>query len=290
MTGPAPAVECDHVSFAYPGGARVLSRVTLRVEEGEFLGILGPNGGGKTTLLKIMLGLLRADEGAVRIGGVPPEEARRRGLIGYVPQRSGAELSFPVSAAQVVEMAAARDVPPWSGGGARVRERVRRALEQAGAAGYGERPIGALSGGQVQRVLIARALALEPRVLLLDEPLVGIDPAGQVAFAELLSRLHRELRLTILLVSHDVRTLAGASSRCDRVACLRGSLHFHAAPHGLTPRVLAEVFEHDLASVFGDVHVEAHAASECAAAGHGRHHPHQHAAREPPRPPGGTGG
>lgn len=268
---PSPAVEFRDLSFAYPGGRDVLSRISLRVEQGEFLGILGPNGGGKTTLLKIMLGLLDGYQGTVLIDNVPPHVARQRGLVGYVPQRSAAEMSFPVSAAQVVEMSAARDVPPWRSGGRLLRDRVRRALEHVDALAFADRPIGALSGGQVQRVLIARALALEPRILVLDEPTVGIDVPGQQRFASLLTRLHAELKLTILLVSHDVRTLAGASSRCDRVACLRRTLHFHAAPAGLNPQVLALVFQHDLASVFGDVHVDAHAAGACTDPSH--HHP-----------------
>ncbi|HVZ94141.1 MAG TPA: metal ABC transporter ATP-binding protein [Phycisphaerales bacterium] len=271
-THPA-SVEFQAVSFRYPTGGAVLSNVSLRVEPGEFLGILGPNGGGKTTLLKIMLGLLGGYTGNVLVGGVSPKVARTKGLIGYVPQRNAAELSFPVSATQVVEMGAMRHTPPWSRGGSALQSRVQECLRLVGASSYATRPIGALSGGQVQRLLIARALAPNPSILVLDEPTVGIDAAGQQQFAELLSNLHRELKLTILLVSHDVRTLAGASSRCDRIACLRRTLHFHAAPHGLTPQVIAEVFQHDLASVFGDVHVDAHPASECCTHDHERHHP-----------------
>lgn len=270
-----PAVQFEQVSFAYAGGAPALSGVSLRVEPGEFLGILGPNGGGKTTLLKIMLGLLGGYSGRVTVFGESPAAARARGLVGYVPQRNAAELSFPISAAQVVEMGATVRFGATRFGGSAVRERVRRSLSLVNAEALADRPIGELSGGQVQRVFIARALALEPRILVLDEPTVGIDVPGQQQFAELLARLHKELGLTILLVSHDVRTLAGASSRCDRVACLRRSLHFHAAPHGLTPQVLAEVFQHDLASVFGEVHVDAHAAAECCG-DHSHPHPHPH--------------
>ena len=134
-----------------------------------------------------------------------------------------------------------------------------------GAAGYADRPIGKLSGGQVQRVLIARALAANPRVLALDEPTVGIDAVGQQKFAELLGTVHREIGLTIVIVSHDLRAIVAG---CDRVACLARKLHSHVSPQGLTPQILAELFSHDLAGlrgVIGDVHVHAHASGACSA-------------------------
>jgi len=117
----------------------------------------------------------------------------------------------------------------------------------------------------LQRVWIARALANRPRLLLLDEPTVGIDPAGQQQFSDLLTRLRNEMDLTIVVVSHDLRTVAAG---CDRVACLARTLHFHDAPGGLTPAVLAEVFRHDVSAIFGDVHIDAHRAAECS-----HHHP-----------------
>ncbi len=257
------AVRFDGVSYAYPGGAVALENVSLSVPEGEMLAIVGPNGGGKSTLIKIMMGLIEGYRGRVEVFGSSPHEAQRRGLIGYVAQRSEAELGFPISGRQAVLMAAARRVPAWKGVPRDVRDRVERSLEVVHAQDYADRPVGALSGGQLQRVLIARALALGPRILALDEPLVGVDAAGQEQFKELLVRLRRELKLTILLVSHDLRTVAGGASVCDRVACLKRTLHFHASPAGVTPQVLAEVFQHDLADIFGDVHVDAHAASDC---------------------------
>ncbi|MEX2217784.1 MAG: hypothetical protein WD749_03410, partial [Phycisphaerales bacterium] len=116
---------------------------------------------------------------------------------------------------------------------------------------------------------IARALASRPRLLLLDEPTVGIDIAGQQRFSALLRTLHERLGLTIIVVSHDIRTIAAGS---DRVACLSRTLHSHTAPEGLTPAVLAEVFSHDVAAIFGDVHVDAHLARECPDPAH----PHAH--------------
>lgn len=258
-----PAIEYCGVSFAYPalGGPRqALSGITLAVRQGERLGILGPNGGGKTTLLKLTLGLLPLQQGTVRVWGMTPEAARRQGIIGYVPQRSEAELEFPVSARQVVSMSAGRGVAPWSGLPRDRAERVERSLDLVGALDLADRPAGKLSGGQLQRVLIARALAGDPRILLMDEPTVGIDLAGQQKFADLVRTLHERLGLTIIMVSHDLRTIAAGS---DRVACLSRTLHSHVAPEGLTPDVLAEVFRHDVAAIFGDVHVHAHPAHAC---------------------------
>jgi zinc transport system ATP-binding protein len=262
-------VEYSGVSFTYPvpagdgterGARPTLQNITLSVRAGERLGVLGPNGGGKSTLLRLTLGLLRGHAGIIRVLGLSPVEARRRGLIGYVPQKVEAELAFPLSVRQVVELSAARALPPWRSLSPEERRGVGEVLELVGASALAERPIGKLSGGQLQRAMIARALAGRPRILLLDEPTVGIDVEGQQRFAGLLRTLHDRLGLTIIIVSHDIRTIAAG---CDRVACLSRTLHFHAAPEGLTPRVLAEVFRHDVTGIFGDVHVDAHPAESC---------------------------
>lgn len=255
----------EGVTFAFPPRegvppVPVLENVTLEVKVGERLGILGPNGGGKSTLLKLTLGLLSGHSGTIRVMGLAPGEARRRRIIGYVPQRNEAELRFPLSARQVVGMAATAGLPPWRAAGAAERAAVEDSLAVVGASAIAGKPIGELSGGQVQRVMIARALACRPKILLLDEPTVGIDVSGQKQFADLLARLHDVLNLTIIVVSHDIRTVA---SGCDLVACLSRTLHYHVAPEGLTPAVLAEVFRHDVAAIFGDLHVDAHKASTC---------------------------
>jgi zinc transport system ATP-binding protein len=274
------AVEYESVSFAYGGpdgsSRAVLQNITLAVRTGERLGILGPNGGGKSTLLKLTLGLLRPHAGSVRVFGVPPEEARRRRLIGYVPQRIEAELAFPFSVRQVAQMGVALSASPMARLPREVRAAADEALELVGAASLADRPIGKLSGGQLQRVMIARALAARPRLLLLDEPTVGIDIAGQQRFSELLRTLHERLGLTTVVVSHDIRTIAAGS---DRVACLSRTLHSHTAPEGLTPAVLAEVFSHDVAAIFGDVHIDAHLARECPDPAHLHVHEHGPACR-----------
>jgi zinc transport system ATP-binding protein len=261
------ALSYEHVSHSYQGNASAAPRerlalqdITLSVRAGERLGILGPNGGGKSTLLKLTLGLLPLQAGSISVFGESPAHARRHRVIGYVPQRVEAELRFPLSARQVVELGAVLGTPPWRGMSREQRAAVDAALDAVGASAYADRPVGALSGGMLQRVLIARALAARPKLLLLDEPTVGIDPAGQQQFAELLMTLSRTLGLTMVIVSHDIRTIA---SGCDRIACLARTLHSHTGPEGLTPAVLAEVFRHDVAAIFGDVHVDAHAAASC---------------------------
>ena len=248
MSEQAWAIELERVRFSYasadPACAEellALKDVSLRVAVGQRLGVLGPNGGGKSTLVKIMLGLLRPSAGVVRVFGLEPVEACRRGLVGYVPQRTMAELAFPLSVRQVVRQGAMRGVAPWRGIDASRRAAVEEAVGLTGIGAYLDRPIGRLSGGQLQRTMIARALAARPRLLILDEPAAGIDPAGQQRFAELLGRVHAALGLTTVLVSHDLRAIAAG---CDAVACVSRTLHAHTSPRGLTPAVLAEVFRY----------------------------------------------
>ena len=277
--GDAPAVEIAGVSYTYPArGVRdepvtALRDVTLRVERGTRLGILGPNGGGKSTLVKLILGLIEPDEGTVRVLGRTASSARRAGLVGYLPQRITAEVDWPVSVRQAVAMPLATRTGPWVLRDRASEAAAERALALVGLSDLASRPVGALSGGQLQRAMIARAVAAEPSLLVLDEPTVGVDAAGQQRFADLIGTLHGELGITIITVSHDLRAVAAGS---DRVACLHRSLHFHDAPSGLTPAILAEVFAHDVEAVFGRLHVEAHTAAECDDPSHQRDDGHGH--------------
>lgn len=271
------ALDCRGVRYAYPGAGwggddagPALAGVTLAVRAGERLGVLGPNGGGKSTLLKVILGELEPDEGTVRVFGRSPTRARREGLVGYLPQRIGASRAWPVSVRQAVGMGAGVRVAPWRRLGDEQLSAVDRAMELVGIAHLAGRSVGRLSGGQMQLAMIARAVAIGPRLLVLDEPTVGVDVSGQRRFSDLIARLHAELGLTVITVSHELTTIAASS---DRVACLRQSLHFHDAPEGLTPAVLAEVFRHDVEAVLGSaVHVDAHAAEDCTDPDHQPHH------------------
>lgn len=267
------ALSLRDVCYRYPGASGyAVDGVSIEVAPGERLGVLGPNGGGKSTLLKLVLGLLEPREGTIRVGGLTPDEARRRGLVGYLPQKVNAGLDWPLSVRQVVAMPITSRLRPWQQPGEEAKESIARAIELVGMLEHANTPIGRLSGGQVQRAMIARAVAAGPRILLLDEPTVGVDVVGQRRFGELIERLHDELDLTVVTVSHDLTTVAATS---DRIACLRRTLHFHDAPEGLTPQVLADVFSHDVESVFGAVHVDAHAAADCDDPTH-THHEHSH--------------
>mgnify|MGYP006423593909 CR=1 FL=1 len=268
------AVEIDAVCYTYPGAeSAAVDGVSLTVERGQRLGILGPNGGGKSTLIKLILGLLEPTHGHLRVLGARPEAARLAGRIGYLPQRVEADLDWPLSVRQVVGLGITCRRAPWRGLSADERAGVEESLELVGMAAQASRPIGSLSGGQLQRVMIARAVAPRPELLVLDEPTLGVDVGGQRMFAEMIETLRARLGLTVVLVTHELRAVAGIA---DRVACLSRTLHFHDAPEGLTPAVLAQVFAHDVAGVFGEVHVEAHTAEECDDPAHTREDHHDH--------------
>jgi len=240
------AVCVDHVSFSYIPGVRILESVTLHIPRGTRLGIVGPNGGGKSTLLKLILGLLRPGVGRISVFGRSPHQACRLSMIGYVPQRHDVEIAFPLSAAQVVRQGIVGRTGMFRRASVDDRRAAAEAMEQVGIADLAAKPVGDLSGGQQQRVFLARALAGRPRLLVLDEPMVGIDEVGQAKFAQLMDSVHRTYELTVLIVSHDLRAIVAG---CDQVACLNRRLHFHDAPSGLTREVLAEVFNHSLAGV-----------------------------------------
>ena len=214
-----PVIALEGVSLARRGAA-VLEGVSLTVAHDDYLAILGPNGGGKTTLLQVMLGLVRPDRGLVRVLGGPA--GRAHGQIGYVPQDVRFDLDFPIRVLDVVLMGrlAARGLlRPFR---AADRAAARAALARVEMAELAERPVGALSGGQRQRVLIARALAMEPRVLLLDEPMASLDERIGRNLWELLGELARHM--AVVLVSHDIGAI---SHHVRSVACLNVRLHGH---------------------------------------------------------------
>ncbi|MBW2535695.1 MAG: ABC transporter ATP-binding protein [Deltaproteobacteria bacterium] len=202
------------------GGEPALEGASLEVEEGQFLGIIGPNGGGKTVLLKLILGLHQPDEGEIRVLGRSPVEAR--GEVGYVPQHAGFDLGFPIDVIGAVltgRLGHGRGLGRYS---ERDRAAAREALAKVDLQGHESRPIGALSGGQLQRVLIARALVSEPRLLLLDEPAASLDPHADRCVHELLAGLAGPI--TVVLVSHDVGLI---SNFISSVACVNRRLFYH---------------------------------------------------------------
>ncbi len=220
-------VRIDRV-WVYYRDIPVLKDVSLNIEAGEFSGLVGPNGSGKTTLLKVILGLVKADRGTIEVFGVSPEKlGRKRHLIGYLPQRSLIDWQFPASVLDVVLMGRYGRIGIVKHASDKDREIALQALDRVGIAELAQRQLGELSGGQQQRVFIARAIAAEPKILLLDEPVAGVDAATQDKFYQFLWELKRELGLTVVMVSHD---LAVISSYVEKIACLNQSLYIHAPP------------------------------------------------------------
>jgi len=223
------AIEFDGVDFAYPHGQRVLTGVDLRVDEGEFVAVAGPNGGGKTTLLRLALGLERPARGRVLLFGEPARTMRDRTRIGYLAQRSRIAVRAPATVREVVEAGRA---PLRLLGGLRRedREAVDEALERVGMAHLARRPVTRLSGGQQQRAFIAKALAARPSLLVLDEPTTGVDVEAQEALAALLDRLHTDLAVTILYVSHE---FGAVEHFVRRLVLVRERIVFDGPPSGL---------------------------------------------------------
>ncbi len=219
----------------------VLTNITMSLDEGRFLGIVGPNGGGKTTFLRVVLGLVKPASGEIRIFGKLPEEILKTGSIfGYLPQTFKVSPDFPVRVIDVVMMGryGRAGMLRW------LKEKdKRKAMEYLSVMGIEKLKdvqFGELSGGQQQRASIARALAGEPRILLLDEPSTGIDVIGQGDFYHLMKGLQKRFNLTILMVSHDIGTIP---AYIDEIACLNYTLHYHGNPVGaLNETVLTTLY------------------------------------------------
>ena len=212
-------IETQNLNFAYDQQP-VIRNVNLRIKSGDFMAMIGPNGGGKTTLVKLMLGLLNADSGSIRIFGKTPQEVSHR--IGYVPQDVHVNQNFPISTADVVLMGKLQPGKGWFRHSKENHKAALLALEQVGMQKYRDQRIGQLSGGQKQRVLIARALVTDPDILLLDEPTASIDAKGQNEFYALLKELNH--KITIIVVSHDLMVI---SRYVKSVACVNQRLHYH---------------------------------------------------------------
>ena len=226
-------VEIKNVCFVY-NGQTVLEDVSLDIRQGDFIAMIGPNGGGKTTLLKLMLGLLKPDRGTIRVLGDTTEKASHH--IGYVSQDVHINRSFPITAIDVVMMGKLAPKKRWVRSSTNDRREALEVLERMEVDAFASSKIGELSGGQRQRVFIARALVTKPKLLLLDEPTASIDAKGQAEFYAMLQTLNRDV--TILVVSHD---LVAISTHVKSVACVNKRLHHHHQAE-ITGEMLEEMY------------------------------------------------
>jgi zinc transport system ATP-binding protein len=230
----APVIEVENLSFRFDGGPPVLEDVNLEIAAGDFASVIGPNGGGKTTLVKLIVGLLTPTTGRVRVFGQSPVKARPR--IGYMPQHAMMDPRFPVRATDVVLMGRLGIGRRFGNYTRADREAAARALAKADLQNLGARPFSDLSGGQRQRVLLARALVTDPELLLLDEPAAGLDQKVEQDFFELLQELNRQL--TIILVTHDLGFVAGF---VRTVICVHGHVDIHPTST-LDGRAISEIY------------------------------------------------
>ena len=228
--GVTPVVELEGVSFGYRAGVRVLDDVSLRVDAGEFVAIAGPNGGGKTTLLRLVLGLERATTGTVKVFGRAGGKGVDGARIGYLPQRARLIGEAPVTVREVVSTGRLAPAGIWGPLRRADREAVARAIETVGLSDRADSPLKTLSGGMQQRALIAKALASEPTLLALDEPTTGVDAESQESLGVLLEGLRERLGVTILYVSHE---FGAVEHVVDRIVLVRGGIVYDGPPSGL---------------------------------------------------------
>jgi zinc transport system ATP-binding protein len=238
----SPAIVVDNVNFSYDS-IPVLEGVSFVIDSGDFTIMVGPNGGGKTTLLKLILGLLKPRSGSIRVFGKPPENARH--AIGYMPQYQLFDPRFPVTVEDVVLMGLLKEgrFGLYSKGDRTVAALV---LEEIGMAEYGKRSFSVLSGGQRQRALLARALVGNPEILLLDEPTANVDLEVETRLMSILEELNR--RMTILMVTHDLGFVTESVKAC---VCVNRKTFVHPTSQ-LTGEVLQECYGQNLRIVRHD--------------------------------------
>jgi zinc transport system ATP-binding protein len=225
-----PVLEAEHVSFGY-GDESVIDDVSLSVAPGEFVALVGPNGSGKSTLLRVLLGLLKPRQGAVRLFGQSPHDLRDRARLGYVPQRLAVPSDLPANVEEVVAAGRLARIGWHRRLKAEDRREVEHAMTAVSLADLRHRPVRELSGGQQQRAFIAKALAGQPELLVLDEPVAGVDAESQERFRDSLTHLIRMHDAAVLLVSHE---LGAVADDLDRVVVLRrGRVFFDGPPADL---------------------------------------------------------
>ncbi|MFC2947189.1 metal ABC transporter ATP-binding protein [Virgibacillus sediminis] len=239
-----PVVSMQNVTYAYER-KNVLEHIDFELPKGAFMGLVGPNGGGKTTLIKLILGLIEPDRGEVELLGKPLGKFKEWDKIGFVSQKANSfNRGFPATVYEVVSMGLTAKVGYLKFFKKKHKEKILRAINQVGMLDYAHTNIGNLSGGQQQRVFIARSLVNDPELLILDEPTVGVDVENVRRFYDLLHQLNEEQGITLLLVTHDTGTM---TEHATDIVCLNRTLHFHGKPEeysSLTERDLSKFYGH----------------------------------------------
>ena len=225
-----PVVRAKRLGFSYPEGPTVLEEVDLEVDRGEFVGIAGPNGGGKTTLIRLIVGLEQPTTGELEVFGEEPARAAGRARVGYLPQRAEIALSAPITVRELVEAGRVSVAGMFGALSPEDESAVAEAIARVGLAERADERLRTLSGGQRQRAFIAKALAADPELLVLDEPTTGVDADAQERLAQLLDELRRELAVTILYVSHEFGAI---EPYAERLVVIRGRVVFDGAPSAL---------------------------------------------------------
>ncbi len=236
-------VVIENMSFSY-NGLPVLTDVTAHINHCDFVSIVGPNGGGKTTLLKLLLGLISPAKGSIEVFGKSPIKARPE--VGYVPQHFHFDPHFPITVKDVVLMGRLGTVTNFGKFKSKDKDIANRVLDEVELTHIAERPFSDLSGGQRQRVLIARALATEPRMLLLDEPTAHVDIAAQKDLYDFLEHLNE--KLTVVMVTHDIGFVAPFITS---VLCVNKTVAMHPTRH-VTGQIISELYGHEVQFVSHD--------------------------------------
>lgn len=249
-----PIIKVKNLSYSVSSGL-ILNKLSFSIDAGEYLGIIGPNGGGKTTLIKILLGLLQPTSGDIEIFGQKITSFKDFFEVGYVPQRiAHMDTNFPATVEEVVVSGRTADKRPYYRLTKDDREAIQKVMEVADVQALKKRLIGNLSGGERQRVFIARALASEPKILILDEPTVGVDVSAQKQFYKFLRELNEKQKITILFITHDLDMIA---KEATKVLCLNHGLVCYGLPsEAVSEKTVHELYQADMKFIHNHDHHE----------------------------------
>ncbi|MET3683705.1 zinc transport system ATP-binding protein [Alkalibacillus flavidus] len=229
---------------------KVLDDVSFSIEEGAFVGLVGPNGSGKTTIIKLMLGLEKVQKGSITAFGKPIEKFHNKGHISFVSQKANSfSRDFPATAKEVVSMGLTTKASVWRPTTKKYEYLIYEALDRVNMSEYAHHNIGDLSGGQQQRIFIARAIVNNPKLLILDEPTVGVDTENVEQFYQLLSQLNEDLGITLILVSHDIGAI---TTHVNDLLCLNKSVHYHGNPNdfeSMTDEQRSKIYGHAMNTI-----------------------------------------